>query len=67
MKTEKRRRFAAIGGLCGAAYLVSNGPLLTAPDILLGLLLGVGLVLMIVGLLPEETVNRLRKWKYRGE
>ena len=67
MKMEKRRRFAAVGGLCGAAYLVSNGPLLTAPDLLLGLLLGLGLAFMTMGLLPEEAVNRLRKWKRRGE
>ncbi len=67
MKTENQRRFAVIGGLCGAVYLTLNNLLPSAPDLLLGLLLGLGVVFLVLGLLPEETWRELRKWKHRGE
>jgi len=67
MKTEKQRRFAVIGGLCGAAYLTLNNLLPSVPELLLGLLLGLGVVFLLLGLLPEETLRKLRKWKHRGE
>ena len=67
MRGMGKRWFAAVGGLCGAAYLVSNRLLPALPEFLLGLLLGVGIVFMIVGLLPEENWRKLRKWKRRGE
>jgi len=67
MKTEKQRRFAVIGGLCGAAYLATDNLLPGVPDFLLGLLLGLGVVFLLLGLLPEETCRKLRKWKHRGE
>ena len=67
MKLSKQRRLAAIGCLFGAAYLVLNRTAPTVPELLLGLLLGLALVLMVVGLLPEESWQKLRKWKRRGE
>lgn len=67
MKSSKQRLFAAVGGLCGAAYLTCNNVLPSAPDLLLGLLLGLAAVLILMGLLPEERWRRLRKWKRGGE
>lgn len=65
MKTDMR--LAAVGGLCGAVYLALNHLLPSLPELLLGLLLGLGLVFLVLGLLPEEGRRRLRKWKRRGE
>ena len=67
MKMEKQRRLAAIGGLCGAAYLTLNRLWPSVPEFLLGLLLGLGLVCLLAGLLPEENWRKLRKCKRRGE
>ena len=67
MRTERQKRFAAIGGLCGAAYLVCNRLLPTLPEFLLGLLLGLTMVFLLVGLLQQENWRKLRKWKRRGE
>lgn len=67
MRDERRTWLAAAGGICGAAYLAANQLVPSIPDILMGLLLGLGAVLMMIGLLPEEARKRLRKWKYRGE
>lgn len=67
MKTTAQRRFALMGGVFGAIYLVLNDLLPSFPEFLLGLLLGLGLVLLVLGLLPEENWRKLRKWKRRGE
>lgn len=67
MKQEKRNRFAVAGGLCGSAYLILNNLLPSVPEFLLGLLLGLAVVFMIEGLLPEAEAEKLRKWKRRGE
>lgn len=67
MKTTAQRRFAMVGGLFGAAYLILNGLLPSFPEILLGLLLGLGLVFLVLCLLPKENWRKLRKWKRRGE
>lgn len=67
MRNERRTWLAAAGGICGAAYLAANQLVPSIPDILMGLLLGLGAVLMMIGLLPEEARKRLRKWQRRGE
>lgn len=67
MKTAVQRRFALAGGLFGAVYLVLNDLLPSLPELLLGLLLGLGMVFLLLGLLPGEGWRRLRKWKRRGE
>ncbi len=67
MKTAAQRRFALAGGLLGAAYLVLNDLLPSLPELLLGLLLGLGMVFLLLGLLPGEGWRRPRKWKRRGE
>lgn len=56
-----------VGGLFGAIYLILNNQLPSFPEFLLGLLLGLGLVFLVLGLLPEENWRKLRKWKHRGE
>ena len=67
MKNGKQKRLAALGSLFGAAYLLLNNVMPSMPEFLLGLLLGVAMVCMIAGLLPEENWQKLRKWKRRGE
>ena len=45
--------------------------LLDLPELVMGLVLGLALglavVLLILALLPEEILEKLRKWKRRGE
>ena len=67
MKVSKQKCFALLGGLFGAAYLIVNNLLPGVPDLLLGLLLGLGAALLVTGLLPEKAWRRVRKWKHRGE
>lgn len=67
MKTAVQKRFAIAGGLFGAVYLALNNSMPTFPEFLLGLLLGLGVVSLALGLLPEENWRRLRKWKRHGE
>lgn len=67
MKTGRQKRLAAVGGASGAAYLAMNNLLPSAPDFLMGLLLGLGAVGMILGLMPEERLDFLRRRKQRGK
>ena len=65
---EKKRKFAMAGGLCGVLYLLGqqvDWP--GAVDFLLGLVLGIGVLCLILSLLPEETLEKLREWKNRGK
>ena len=64
----RKRKFAMAGGLCGVIYLL--GRMEARPGVvefLLGLVLGIGIVCLVLALLPEETLEKLRKWKRRGE
>ena len=67
MRMEKQKWLALLGTLCGAAYLLLSNVMPSALEFLLGLLLGLALVCMVAGLLPEESWQKLRKWKRRGE
>lgn len=67
MKTNKQRKFAAVGALFGALYLTLNNLLPTVPELLLGLLAGLAMVYLVVSLLPEKSWRKLRGWKNRGE
>ena len=58
MKTEEQRPFAAAGGLCGAAYLAANRLLPGLPELLLGLLLGLGLALLVNAKIKCRTLVR---------
>ncbi len=65
---ERQRKFAMVGGLCGVIYLL--GQLEERPGIVeffLGLVLGGGMLCLIASLLPDGTLEKLRKWKRRGE
>lgn len=64
--SERQRKYAMAGGLCGAAYLAENRLLPGLPDILLGTALGLGVVFLVLSLLPEKAAKTVRKWKRRG-
>ena len=64
---ERKRKFAMIGGLCGAAYLMANRLLPSLPEALMGTVLGLGIVFFIAAMLPEKSAKKVRKWKHRGE
>ena len=64
---ERKRKYALLGGLFGAAYLLTNRVLPDIPELLLGAVLGVGIVFFVLALLPEKNVKKVRKWKRRGE
>ena len=66
MDTKQKRTFAVIGGLFGAAYLTANQLAPGIPDFLMGVILGLTIVVLVMGLLPEETLDKIRKWKRRG-
>lgn len=65
--TERKRKFAMLGGLCGAVYLAANRLLPSLPEVLLGAVLGLGIVFFVAAMLPEKTARKTRKWKRRGE
>lgn len=67
MKTGRQRKFAMFGGFFGALYLTLNNLLPTIPEFLMGLLLGLALIFLAAGLLPEKVMRRVEKWKRRGE
>ncbi len=61
-----KRGLAAAGGLSGALFLTLNGTLPGTPELLLGLLAGLGISLTAVSLLPETALARIRRWKDHG-
>lgn len=63
---QKRRLLALCGGMCGCAYLATEGIFPNFSDLLTGGLLGLALTLIIMSLLPETARRKLRKWKGRG-
>lgn len=65
--SERKRKYAMLGGLFGAVYLLANRVLPGIPDVLLGTVLGLGCLCVIASLLPEKTARKIRKWKRRGE
>jgi len=65
--SEKQRKFAMLGGLLGAVYLMARHLLPSLPDILMGVILGLGILFFIMALLPEKSRKKIRKWKRRGE
>ena len=64
---ERKRKFAMVGGLCGAVYLVAKRLLPSLPEVLMGAVLGLGIVFFIAAMVPEKSAKKLRKWKRRGE
>lgn len=63
---NRKQKFALAGGALGVAYLAVNHALPGLPDLLMGLILGLGIVFLALSLLPEEALEKLRKWKRRG-
>ena len=66
MDNKKKRTFAVLGGLFGAAYLAANHLLPGIPDFLMGVILGLTMVFLVMSLLPEGDLDKIRKWKRRG-
>lgn len=65
--SERKRKFAMLGGLCGAVYLLANRLLPSLPEVLLGVVLGLGIVFFVAAMVPEKRARKSRKWKRRGE
>jgi len=64
---EKQRKFAMLGGTFGVIYLMARNLLPSLPDVLMGVILGLGILFFVMALLPEKTRKKIRKWKRRGE
>lgn len=62
---ENKRRLLGVAALF-AALALSNGHLFELPDFLAGFLVGMSLVLMILLMLPDQTLEKLKRWKRRG-
>ena len=65
--SERKRKFAMVGGLCGAVYLLANRLLPSLPDVLMGVVLGLGIVFFVAAMVPEKSSKKAWKWKRRGE
>ena len=68
---NRRKTFVHTGGLFGLLYLITNRtngilPDMPALELAKGLLMGLGLAFLVVSLLPEEAMAKLRGWKSRG-
>lgn len=57
----RQRRFALCGGICGVVYFVNQ--LFPIPDFLRGFTLGLAIGFLLLALLPEALLEKLRKWK----
>ena len=62
---EKKRRLLGIVALL-SALLFSNSHLFQLPDFLAGFLVGFSIVLMILLMLPDQTLEKLKRWKRHG-
>ena len=60
-----QRTFAVCGGICGVVYLF--GLLHPLPDFLRGFALGLAMGFLILSLLPEAWVRKLKRWKRCGK
>ncbi len=63
---KRRKRIAAAGALCGAV-LIANSTMCPLPGFLKGLLVGIAVSLLLLNILPENALERLKKWKRYGE
>lgn len=59
--SDKKRKIALCGGLCGLIYLIQL--FIPLPDFISGFVLGLALSLLILALLPEEVLVKLKKLK----
>lgn len=62
--SERQRKFALLGGICGALYLFSQNII---SDFFLGVILAVAVIFFVGALLPDKTAKKVRKWKRRGK
>ena len=62
---EKKRHLLGVIALF-SALVFSNGHLFQLPDFLAGFLVGFSIVLMILLMLPDQTLEKLKRWKRHG-
>ena len=62
---ENKRRLLGVAALF-TAFILSNGHLFQLPDFLAGFLVGSSIVLMILLMLPDEAMKKLKRWKHHG-
>lgn len=62
---KKMRNELLIGAASGGLYILLDRFAATAPDALLGALLGIGICFGIIGLLPDSIYHKLKNWKKR--
>jgi len=62
---ERKRPLLGVGALF-VALLLSNGHIINLPDFLAGFLVGASIVCMILSMLPEKTLKKLKRWKHHG-
>lgn len=62
---ENKRRLLGVAALF-SAVVFSHGHLFQLPDFLAGFLVGLSLVLMILLMLPDKTLEKLKRWKRHG-
>lgn len=64
MKGNERRLLGVAALL--AALVFSNSHLFELPDFLAGFLVGLSIVLMVLLMLPNKTLEKLKRWKRHG-
>jgi len=71
---KKQKWIAGIGAFCGILYFLHRETLYffnrtpqPVEDFICGLLLGVTAALLLISLLPESPLKRLRAWKRHGK
>lgn len=62
---KKRKRIAAAGALCGGVLIIDSA-VCPLPDFLKGLLVGMAIALLVLNMLPEKVLERLKEWKRHG-
>lgn len=70
MKNQRLQRFVICllcAVLCGAVYAADVSYFHALPDFLSGMMLGLGLGLLVVALLPDKVFEKLKEWKNGGK
>lgn len=63
--SEKKRRLTGVAAMF-AALILSNGHIIALPDFMAGFLVGLAIVFMILSMLPDKTLEKLKRWKRHG-
>ena len=60
-----KRRLRGIAALF-VALTLSNGHIIALPDFMAGFLVGAAIVFMMLSMLPDKTLEKLKRWKHHG-